>query len=197
MRGTEHLHPELQGIVNRLIAECNRQGLPILITETLRSKAEQDGFYAQGRTKPGNVVTNVRYPHSMHCWGVAFDFCKNVKGQEYSDAAFFARVGRIGKSLGLTWGGDWTSFPDKPHFQLDRFGNTNQLISKYGTPERFLSAVNTEEERMEKIKIVINGKVKTVDVIAKDGQNYVKLRDLESDGIKIGFENKMPTVVTK
>ena len=195
MRGIEHLHPQVREIAERLQAECKKQGIPLLITETLRSKQEQDDLYAQGRTKPGGVVTNVRYPHSMHCWGLAFDFCKNVKGQEYSDSVFFAKVGRIGKSLGLTWGGDWTNFPDKPHFQLDRFGNTNELIKKYGTPERFLSTES--EERMEKIKIVINGKAKIVDAISKDGQNYVKLRDLQSDGIQIGYKDKMPTVVTK
>lgn len=197
MRGIEHLHPQVRDLAERLINECKKQNIPILITETLRSKSEQDGFYAQGRTKTGSIVTNVRYPHSMHCWGLAFDFCKNVRGQEYSDAAFFLKVGRIGKSLGLTWGGDWTNFPDRPHLQLDRFGNTNQLVSKYGTPERFLSTGNAEEERMEQIKIVINGKIKVVDVIVKNGQNYVKLRDLESDGIKIGYQDKMPTVVTK
>ena len=195
MRGIEHLHPQVRERVEKLVAECNKRGIPILITETLRSKQEQDDLYAKGRSKPGGIVTNVRYPHSMHCWGLAFDFCKNVKGQEYSDAVFFAKVGQIGKSLGLTWGGDWTSFPDRPHFQLDSFGNTNELMRKYGTPERFLS-VETEE-RMEKIKIVINGKVKVVDVIAKDGQNYVKLRDLHSDGIQIGYKDKMPTVDTK
>lgn len=195
MRGTQYLHPELQHVVAKFLDECNKQGLPVLITETWRTKQEQDDLYAQGRTKPGGIVTNVRYPHSMHCWGLAFDFCKNVKGQEYSDSAFFTKVGRIGKSLGLTWGGDWTNFPDKPHFQLDNFGNTDELIKKHGTPERFLSAES--EERMEKIKIVINGKAKIVDAISKDGQNYVKLRDLQSDGIQIGYKDKMPTVVTK
>lgn len=64
------------------------------------------------------------------------------------------------------------------------------------TWEKFLSMVNTEEEFMEQIKIIINGKVKIVDIINKNGNNYIKIRDLESEKIKIGYENKMPTITT-
>lgn len=53
---------------------------------------------------------------------LAFDFCKNVKGHEYDDDKFFAAVGEIGKKIGFTWGGDWKSFPDKPHMQWDAYG---------------------------------------------------------------------------
>jgi hypothetical protein len=54
--------------------------------------------------------------HSVKA-GLAFDICKNVKGQEYSDSSFFAKCAEIGKKIGFEWGGDWKSFPDKPHFQ--------------------------------------------------------------------------------
>ena len=49
--------------------------------------------------------------------GLAFDICKNVKGHEYDDPGFFTAMGRLGKEMGFTWGGDWRSFPDRPHFQ--------------------------------------------------------------------------------
>ena len=41
---------------------------------------------------------------------------------EYDDPAFFARMGEIGKRVGFSWGGDWGSFPDRPHFQWDAGG---------------------------------------------------------------------------
>ena len=59
--------------------------------------------------------------HSVKA-GLAFDVCKNVKGHEYDDADFFARVGAVGKELGFSWGGDWKAFPDRPHFQWDAHG---------------------------------------------------------------------------
>lgn len=47
------------------------------------------------------------------------NICKNIKGHEYDDAAFFQKCGEIGEKIGFTWGGRWKSFPDRPHFQWD------------------------------------------------------------------------------
>lgn len=135
------LHPKLQKILPTIIKACESQGLPVLITDGMRTKAEQDALYAQGRTAAGQIVTNVAYPNSMHNWGVAMDFCRNVRGKEYDDSdSFFARVASIAKAYGMEWGGDWKTFPDKPHLQLAEFsldGTTSYLRRVYGTPERF------------------------------------------------------------
>ena len=46
------------------------------------------------------------------------------------------RAAAIAKSLGLAWGGDWSSIVDKPHLYLPDWGSTpTQLIQTYGTPE--------------------------------------------------------------
>lgn len=140
-RDLAQLHPKLQAIIPRLIADCAALGLPVLVTDGMRTKAEQDTLYAKGRTAPGSVVTNVRYPNSMHNWGVAFDFCRNVKGREYDDTDdFFFRVASVAKTYGLDWGGNWKSFPDRPHLQLAEYsldGTTAYLRQTYGTPEQF------------------------------------------------------------
>lgn len=102
---------------------CKAQGLPVLVTSTVRDLEYQESLYAQGRTKPGSIVTNQKTP-SFH-WdrvALAFDICKNVKGHEYDDADFFKQCGAIGKKMGFSWGGDWTDFVDKPHFQWDQQG---------------------------------------------------------------------------
>ena len=138
-RGTNLLHEKVRPYAERLVAECEKQGLKIKITDTLRTKAEQDALYAQGRTKPGNIVTNARYPASNHCWGIAFDFCRNDGQGAFNDNdGFFRKVGNVGKSIGLEWGGDWTSFKDKPHFEYGGFGKWRTLKAKYGTPDKFL-----------------------------------------------------------
>ena len=149
-RDKTKLHPELQIIAAEFEKRCKAAGLNVLITETYRSKQEQDAIYAQGRTTPGNIVTNAKYPLSPHCWGVAFDFCRNVRGREYDDSdGFFKRCGEIGKALGLFWGGDFRSFVDKPHLELAKFlpnNSVNTLIKQYGTPENFIASWKTPEQ---------------------------------------------------
>ncbi|WP_412177972.1 M15 family metallopeptidase [Paenibacillus terrae] len=49
-------------------------GVPIVITQGLRTIDEQNGLYAQGRAKPGQIVTNARGGYSYHNFGVAIDF---------------------------------------------------------------------------------------------------------------------------
>lgn len=129
-------HPELQEKAQQLIAECKKQGLIVKLGECFRTVAEQDNLYAQGRTKPGNIVTNAKGGSysSMHQWGAAFDVIRNDGKGAYNDNdGWFSKVGRIGKSLGLEWGGDWTSPVDKPHFQLPQWGSTTTKLKKlYG-----------------------------------------------------------------
>lgn len=137
------LHPKLRAILPKIKADADKLGLPVLWTDGMRTRAEQDALYAQGRTTPGTIVTSVRYPNSMHNWGVAVDFCRNVKGKEYDDSDnFFAKVASIAKAYGLDWGGDWNRFVDKPHLQLAEYsqdGTTAYLRSTYGTPEAFFA----------------------------------------------------------
>lgn len=139
-RDITQCHPRLQEADAKLQEQCRAQGLNIKIGECFRSKEEQDALYAQGRTKPGSIVTNAPGSSysSMHQWGVAFDFFKNVSGHEYDDISFFNRVGAIGKSLGLEWGGDWTSPVDKPHLQLADWGSTPAKLKQlYGNVDNF------------------------------------------------------------
>ena len=162
-RDINQLHPQAKELAEKLVAYCATAGLQIKITDCLRSKAEQDALYAQGRSTAGSIVTSVKYPNSMHNWGIAFDFCRNDGyGAYYDEDGFFKKVGQIGKNLGLEWGGDWTSFVDKPHFQLSGWGSTpSRLKSVYGTPENYMktwtrSSVNSvsskEEYNMPMIK---------------------------------------------
>lgn len=142
MRGIENLHPDAQAKAKQLQTLCDSKGIKLLITETFRTTAEQDALYAQGRTIPGKVVTNCKGSsyQSPHQWGVAFDFCKNLKGQEYTDTAFFRSVGSLARSIGLFWGGDFKSFVDTPHLELPEFLPSNSTITlktKYGTPDKF------------------------------------------------------------
>lgn len=69
------LHPSLRNEVKDIIKYINTQGINIRITQGFRNIAEQDALYAQGRTKPGSIVTNAKGGSSFHNYGLAIDFC--------------------------------------------------------------------------------------------------------------------------
>ncbi len=142
MRNIYDLHPELQEKIAELKAVCEEQGLKIGIGECLRTKEEQDELYAKGRGKAGKIVTNAKGStySSMHQWGVAFDFFRNDgKGSYNNDDAFFQKVGKLGKGIGLLWGGDFENPVDMPHFQLSQWGSTAKALKRqYKLPENFM-----------------------------------------------------------
>lgn len=117
------LTPNAQKACKMFLTECESQGLKVRITETYRSQERQNYLYGQGRTRKGNVVTWTK--HSRHTSRRAWDICKNVKGQEYSDKQFFAKCGKIAKSLNITWGGTWKQ-ADTPHFEISENWNINK-----------------------------------------------------------------------
>ena len=165
MRDVNQLHPELQKKIKILKSKCEEAGLKIGIAEALRTVAEQEEKYAIGRTKPGKKVTNARGTSysSMHQWGVAFDVYRNDgKGAYYDKDGFFTKVGKIGQSIGLEWGGTWT-FQDKPHFQLPYWGSTAaKLRNMYGVPEVFFKtwSKNTASKPARKVdrKFIVSAK---------------------------------------
>ena len=129
---------------------CREAGLDVLVTNTVRDREYQEYLYAQGRTRPGSIVTNSKTP-TFHAdtVGLAFDFCKNIKGHEYDDNAFFVKAAAIAKGMGFSWGGDWKSFTDMPHIQWDNGGEwTSAMIREGKLPPRMPLWTEKQEETM-------------------------------------------------
>lgn len=193
MRNINRCHPRLIELSKKLVSACRGQGLIIGIGESFRTKEEQDALYAKGRTAPGNIVTNAKGSSysSHHQWGTAFDIYRNDGKGVYTDGdGFFKKVGKIGKSIGLEWGGDWKSPVDKPHFQLPDWGSTTVRLKRmYGTPEKFMDTWKGDVEMVEESKIIINGKEKKVKRILKDGTNYIAIRDI-AENLGYDISNK-------
>ncbi len=129
-RDINDLHPHVAKLALELKAACALEGIEIIFTQTLRDSEYQDWLYAQGRTRAGKVVTNARGGSSMHNFGLAFDVVPlDDKRQAIWDdkSPLWARIGAIGKRLGLEWGGDWKSFKDLPHFQYTQGLTLSQL----------------------------------------------------------------------
>jgi hypothetical protein len=113
------LNPYLKDKCLELVELAYKNGYQIIITQGYRSIAEQDALYAQGRTKPGNIVTNAKGGSSNHNYRLAFDIAVlNSDGSiDWNTNSKYNAVGKLGQSLGLEWGGAWTSFVDLPHFE--------------------------------------------------------------------------------
>jgi peptidoglycan L-alanyl-D-glutamate endopeptidase CwlK len=129
------LHPKLRDEALEMydeIVEALTGSAACRFAYTLRTFAEQDVLYAQGRSKPGKVVTNAKGGQSYHNYGLAIDIVllvdkdKNgsfetaswdVKTDFDKDAkADWMEIVQIFKRYGYEWGGDW-KFKDDPHFQ--------------------------------------------------------------------------------
>jgi len=127
------LNPKVIELAKAHLKMCMENGLPIVIIKGLRTVAEQDALFEQGRTTPGPIVTNARGGHSFHNFGLAYDVClltpngrlswdmrSDMNGNDILD---FIEIGNYGKIVGLEWGGNFKSIIDMPHFQYT-FGFT-------------------------------------------------------------------------
>ncbi|MEZ5046603.1 MAG: M15 family metallopeptidase [Chitinophagaceae bacterium] len=112
------LHPDVQNQMKSFILMSRiRFGIDLRVVQGFRTVAEQDKLYAQGRTAPGNKVTNARGGQSNHNFGLAVDVVPFVNGQPDWNTKKYPLLGQIGMSRGLEWGGKWKTILDLPHFQ--------------------------------------------------------------------------------
>lgn len=104
-------------------------GLEARFISGTRSYAEQEALYAQGRTTKGSKVTNAKPGYSLHNFGIAVDLGLFKNGKYLPESPHYAKLGPIGESCGLDWGGKWTT-PDRPHYQLKTGLTLAQLRAK-------------------------------------------------------------------
>jgi peptidoglycan L-alanyl-D-glutamate endopeptidase CwlK len=112
----------------RLVKEAENilagSGYTPFIKEGLRSSQRQAQLYAQGRTRPGNIVTYARPGQSTHETGRAVDiwfkdkYGREISPDEAAKRGLYRRIAPAAKRIGFSWGGDWRGFVDQPHFQL-------------------------------------------------------------------------------
>ncbi len=109
---------EVQPYARALVTKAAQHGITIKIISGLRTYDEQNELFAQGRTKPGRIVTRARAGFSNHNFGIAFDIGV-FEGTKYLDESpKYKAAGILGMDLGLEWGGNWKTIVDQPHFQL-------------------------------------------------------------------------------
>ncbi|OQW33945.1 MAG: hypothetical protein A4E20_12000 [Nitrospira sp. SG-bin2] len=119
-RDLNHLHPQVEAAARAAIAECEAAGMPVLVTCTYRSDQEQNELYAQGRTKPGRIVTNARAGESFHQYRLALDLYPLVNGKPDFSGTHpnWHKIAAIFIKHGFEWGYNWKRFREMPHFQM-------------------------------------------------------------------------------
>lgn len=168
MERIELLHPavrqEVKDIyVNEIAPSLSGKAL-CRFAYTIRTFEEQAALYAQGRTKLFDangkklgIITKAKEGQSIHNYGLALDIVliKDVDGNgtfetaSWEDTVDFDKDGKadwieivsIFKKHGWSWGGDWKSFKDKPHFEKT-FGQTWQTLLDKRNKKEFIPGTN-------------------------------------------------------
>lgn len=204
------LHPVLLAGASALIQRSYAKGIPIVITQGMRTIAEQNALYAQGRTKPGNIVTNARGGSSYHNYGLAIDFAlllpdgKTVSWDISRDGnndklADWQQVAQEAKKLGFAWGGDWTSFKDYSHLEMS-FGLTTEQLRAGRQPtvqqvKDALALINgTTGGTDQAISVTLNG-VEITRGLLENGITYAPVRAVaEALGAQVTYDAASRTV---
>lgn len=136
-------HPKVRKMLLDQYKEANNllgKGARLRFAYVYRSNALQDKLFYQ---KP--KVTNAKGGQSIHNYALAFDIVmlydndgdgtfeeaswSQIKDFDKDSVADWKEVTNYFKSKGWEWGGDWKSFKDAPHFQMD-FGYTWQELKQ-------------------------------------------------------------------
>lgn len=108
------VHADLVAVVRRA-AELTP--IPFEVIEGLRTVERQKQLVAAGASKTMN---------SRHITGHAIDIAPTIEGKIRWDWPLFRQVAPAFKQAAqdldraIVWGGDWTTFKDGPHFELNR-----------------------------------------------------------------------------
>ena len=136
------LHPTIRSKAENDYLAANKllpKNVRLRITQAIRTWDEQEELYAQGRTKKGKIVTNAKAGYSWHNYGLAIDICilfdTNNDGT-FETASFkvdkyWITVANYLKSQGWSWGGDWNTFKDYPHFELTHGFSLSEARRRY------------------------------------------------------------------
>ena len=140
------LHPAIRLEVTNIINECNKSltgRSQIRISQGLRTFAEQDALFKQ-RPK----VTNAKGGQSVHNYGFAVDIVLIIDGKTASwdvnkdwdndKVADWDECVKIFAKYGWSWGGNWSSFKDMPHFEKIGYNNWRILSTKKRDKENYV-----------------------------------------------------------
>jgi peptidoglycan L-alanyl-D-glutamate endopeptidase CwlK len=135
------LHPKLRDAAITAWTEAQAAmpaNVQIIVVQGLRTFAESDALFAQGRTAPGPIVTKAAAGQSYHNYGLAWDFAMLTNGKEdWVVGPHWMKVVAVMEAHGMFWGGRFKSIVDNPHFE-NRFGHTWQDLLALHNAQKFI-----------------------------------------------------------
>ena len=130
------LAPGFKERVAKWYQELTAKRIPVLIYCSVRTPAEQDELYAQGRTKKGAKVTNAKgtpVAQSFHCYARAIDAvpCANTAAGGYTPSWDDEKTYQLLRNCAEKYNLRWLSF-ETPHFEDADFKDWRELAGKTG-----------------------------------------------------------------
>lgn len=121
MRSLEKLDPDFRTLVERFLSKLLEESIPVLVTETLRTPDRQRRLVDQGsswtlnsRHLTGHAIDLYPYLH----FAMEKDSLKTYSSVNFdAEHPVWQKIGEIGESFGLTWGGRWKT-RDMGHFEI-------------------------------------------------------------------------------
>ena len=126
------LHPKIIESVQSFIEKAEEElNITLRIVQGFRTFKEQADLYAQGRTKPGRIVTWSPAGASYHNYGLAIDIVP-IKNHVADWNYHYKDIKPFATEFGFTWGGDFPAGKkDLDHFE-NKFGyNWRTLLDKH------------------------------------------------------------------
>lgn len=117
------VHPDLARVIRRAAVMWPHKDQEFFITCSLRTLEEQKKLFAAGATR---TMNSRHLPHKSDKLSRAVDLAIKVNGKVRWDWPLFVQMAKTVKAAAkaekvpITWGGDWVSFRDGPHFELNK-----------------------------------------------------------------------------
>ena len=134
------LLPEVAEAAKKALANCEKAGFKVLVTQTYRSPKEQEVLYLKGRQgKLGEkIVTNARAWQSYHQFRLAIDIVPMLRGKPVwnprtnEEWAIWNGVAAFFKNEGFSWSKEWKEFKELAHFQWGKEISLADLRKQFG-----------------------------------------------------------------
>lgn len=130
LRKVNELQEAMRPLVENFLRLAHDQGIPVRIVSAYRSPEAQQALLDSGRG-----VTNAGALLSYHNHRLAFDAVpvEYLSLPDWNPSGpLWAKLGEIGKSVGLEWGGDWPGKKrDLPHFQFSGGASVREYKSYF------------------------------------------------------------------
>jgi peptidoglycan L-alanyl-D-glutamate endopeptidase CwlK len=150
-----------------LLDACEKRGARYYMISGYRSIPEQNGLYAQGRTKPGAIVTNARGGQSYHNQGLALDFCRDKDRtraglQPAWDTEEYRILAEEAQKIKTLESGFFWRFQDAPHVQWRLPVGVALFRVKHIIPSACLEDINPDGSKLQDVFAFLDGQSSAV-----------------------------------